>query len=265
MIKDYIKTFLARTELRNPFSTLFTEIEFETNSYCNRKCSYCPNVKWERFGDESGFFMKEVVFKELISQLKDVEFQGQIAPHLYNEPLSDPRLVWMLEHVRSSLPNAKIKITTNGDYLDAEKYNQLIGVGVNHIFISKHGKRLPRKLRELLDSLDEDEKKEKIVLNDFYNDFSTDQKMFTNRGGDVKLKEIANKKPPAACVYATYPVINTYGDMILCCQDFHNNYIFGNIMDAHILDIWNDQKNIKLRKQIYKGYFDLDICKKCTM
>ena len=72
MIKDYIKTFLARTELRNPFSTLFTEIEFETNSYCNRKCSYCPNVKWERFGDESGFFMKEVVFKELISQLKEI-------------------------------------------------------------------------------------------------------------------------------------------------------------------------------------------------
>ena len=38
--KDYAKLVLSRTQLRNPFNKVFKVIEFETTSYCNRKCSY---------------------------------------------------------------------------------------------------------------------------------------------------------------------------------------------------------------------------------
>ena len=36
--KNSLKILLARTEVINPFNKLFKEIEFETLSYCNRKC-----------------------------------------------------------------------------------------------------------------------------------------------------------------------------------------------------------------------------------
>jgi len=61
--KDFLKITLSRLGLRNPFNKVFKVIEFETTSYCNRKCDYCPNVDFERFGEEDGFFMKEEVFK----------------------------------------------------------------------------------------------------------------------------------------------------------------------------------------------------------
>ncbi len=76
--KDYVKLALSRTGLRNPFNKMFKVIEFETTSYCNRKCDYCPNVDFERFGDEDDFFMKQSVFETLIKQLSELNFDGLI-------------------------------------------------------------------------------------------------------------------------------------------------------------------------------------------
>jgi radical SAM protein with 4Fe4S-binding SPASM domain len=263
--KDFIKKSLARSEIINPFRTLFKEVEFETLAYCNRKCEYCPNVDWERFGDDESFFMKDEVFRALIQQLKDLGFSGQIAPHMYGEPLSDPRLTKWMAYIRKNLPDSKIKVVTNGDFLSKQKYDELIESGVNVFFISIHSKKLKKICLDMLDQLTEQEKSEHIIINDFYNDYKEDQIMFANRGGDIDLKTKEKKIPPTNCVYATYPVINTFGDLVLCCQDYHNNYIFGNIMERHLGDIWYDPSNMNLRKRIFKSKFDIQICQDCLM
>jgi len=263
--KDYIKLILSRTGLRNPFNKTFKVIEFETTSYCNRKCDYCPNVEFERFGDEDDFFMKEEVFKTLISQLAKLNFNGLISPHLYGEPMSDYRMLDWSKHIKTELPNAKLKIVTNGDFLNINNFYEFLNAGVDIFYISKHAKVLKKPCRELLDSLDKNIFKKHILVQDFYSDFYEKQKMFTNRGGSIGLDEGNNKKAPVNCSYATYPVINTYGDIILCCQDFHNNYVFGNIMEKPLKEIWFNEKNIKLRKRIYDYKLDLKICKNCKM
>lgn len=266
--KNVVKQILSNTEVINPFRNLFKEIEFETLTYCNRKCFYCPNIDFERFGEEGDFFMKEDVFTTLIEQLKNMGFNGLIAPHLYGEPMSDPRLNKWMKHIKSEIPDCRIKIVTNGDFLDKKSYRDLINSGVDIIYLSKHSKKFKKKTQELLDSLSNDEISKNFSINDFYTDFKTeDQTMFTNRGGDIDLKDTAlpKKKPPVNCGYATYPVINTFGDLILCCQDFQNNYVFGNIMERDLYDIWYDPENIKIRKRIFKSKFDLQICKDCVM
>lgn len=264
-LKDILKIGLSRTGLRNPFNNMFKVIEFETTSYCNRKCEYCPNVDFERFGDDESFFMKEKVFKTLIDQLSEVNFNGLISPHLYGEPMSDHRMLSWSKHIKEKLPNARLKIVTNGDFLNQENFKEYLNVGVDIFYISKHAKALKKPCRELLKNLDKDLFKKHILVQDFYSDFYDNQKMFTNRGGSIELDEGNDKKPPVNCSYATYPVINTYGDLILCCQDFHNKYMFGNIMDRKITDIWMDEKNIKLRKRIYDYKLDLKICRDCKM
>ena len=263
--KRSIKKQLARSGLVDPFKSLFKEIEFETTSYCNRKCNYCPNVEYERFGADSDFFMPENIFKTLIQQLKDMQFEGKIAPHLYGEPLIDPRMVEWIAYMRKHLPSSKLKIVTNGDYLTENKYKALRSAGLDVLFISKHSKKLKKATLKLLDSLSKDELEEHIVLNDFYTDFNDDQSMFTNRGGDIEIEKKQNSLPPIWCGYATYPVINTFGDIVLCCQDYQNLYISGNIMERHLHDIWWDPKNINLRRRIFQGYYDLDICQNCKM
>ena len=54
-VKNIIKKTLSNTNIINPFNDIFKEIEFETLAYCNRKCFYCPNVDFERLGDEASF------------------------------------------------------------------------------------------------------------------------------------------------------------------------------------------------------------------
>ncbi|MBH10745.1 MAG: hypothetical protein CMG74_10430 [Candidatus Marinimicrobia bacterium] len=263
--KDTIKKSLARMEIMNPFRTIFKEVEFETLAYCNRKCEYCPNVDWERFGDDESFFMKDEVFRTLIDQLKDLGFKGQISPHMYGEPLSDPRLTQWTQHMRKNLPEARIKIVTNGDFLSKAKYDELINAGVDVFYISVHSKKLKKICLDMLEQLTDEEKTKHIIVNDFYNDWKEDQKMFANRGGDIDLKTEEKKIPPVNCEYAAYPVINVFGDLVLCCQDYHNNYVFGNIMERHLGDLWYDQNNLNLRKRIYKSKFDIEICQNCLM
>ena len=263
--KDLIKITLSRLGLRNPFNSMFKVIEFETTSYCNRKCEYCPNMDYERFGDDEDFFMKDEVFKSLIKQLVELNFKGLISPHLYGEPMSDHRMLDWSKYIKLNLPNARLKIVTNGDFLNQNNFNDFIKAGVDIFYISKHSKLLKKPCRDLLENLDSKTLKKHVLVQDFFGDYYENQKMFTNRGGSIGLDEGNEKKAPVNCSYATYPVINTYGDLILCCQDFHNKYIFGNIMDKKLGEIWFDKENIKLRKRIYDYKLDLKICRDCKM
>ena len=191
--KDFIKKSLARSEIINPFRTLFKEVEFETLAYCNRKCEYCPNVDWERFGDDESFFMKDEVFRALIQQLKDLGFSGQISPHLYGEPLSDPRLTKWVAHIRKNLPDSKIKVVTNGDFLSKQKYDELIESGVNVFFISIHSKKLKKICLDMLDQLTEQEKSLLIAKYDPMV-LEACRKVYNDVGkGGPQWKELRNK------------------------------------------------------------------------
>ena len=264
-LKDISKIILSRSGIRNPFNKMFKELEFETTSYCNRKCDYCPNVELERFGDDENFLMKQEVFETLIEQLVDLKFSGLISPHLYGEPLSDHRMLSWAKYIKKKLPECRLKIVTNGDFLDKDNFKNFIDAGVDIFYISKHSKLLKKPCRQLLEDLDKDTLNKHILVQDFFSDFNQNQSMFTNRGGSVDLKEEIVKKPPVNCSYSTYPVINVYGDLILCCQDFNNNYVFGNIMSQPLKNIWFDKKNIDLRKRIYDYKLDLKICQDCKM
>jgi cyclic pyranopterin phosphate synthase len=265
--KRFVKKVLTRTTLWDPFRKPFTGIEFETTAYCNRKCSYCPVSSYDRTGPLDGRYMKEEVFEKMVSDLQSFHFRGLIAPHLYGEPLTDPRLTKWMGVLRKSLPDATIKVVTNGDYLNEKKYKDLIEAGVNYFNISKHGATLPKALTDLIDSLPADEKKKRFNILDFYNDFKEEQNMLNTRGGDVTLKpsQLKKKRNPIACSFVVYPVLNTYGDIILCCNDYHNDHVFGNIMDRPLLELWQDPKNLELRRRIFKAYYDLPICQNCYM
>ena len=102
--------------------------------------------------------MKEEVFHTLIEQLKEMNFDGLISPHLYGEPMSDPRMPNWIKHIRNNLPDVKIKIVTNGDYLNKQTYKNYLESGVNIFYISKHSRKLKKPCRELLEELPASEK-----------------------------------------------------------------------------------------------------------
>jgi radical SAM protein with 4Fe4S-binding SPASM domain len=260
-LKEKVKKTLSQLNIIDPFRKPFKLVEFETSTFCNRKCIYCPDSKYQRVGDEDGKFMREVVFEKLIKDLSEMNFKGLIAPHLYGEPLTDPRLTNWISRIRTVLPESTIKVVTNGDLLNRKKYNELINAGVNYFYVSKHSPELSKGVIDILNSVTDIERKKRIRILDFYEDYRNEQRMLNTRGGDVKLKK--KLRHPINCLYVTYPVINTFGDMILCCNDFHSKYTSGNIKERSLIDIWQDPQNIKLRKRVYRGYYDLPICQNC--
>lgn len=53
--------------------------------------------------------------------------------------------------------------------------------------------------------------------------------------------------------------INSRGDLILCCNDYHFDYIFGNIGETDLRDIWGSPKHVETVERAYEN-----ICTKCV-
>ena len=79
---------VARNKIRKPPTnkTIFKKnlkmIEIETFSYCNRKCWFCPNSFIDRISDNK--IMPEDVYLDLIDQLAEVDYSGEITYSRYN-------------------------------------------------------------------------------------------------------------------------------------------------------------------------------------
>ena len=65
-----------------------------------------------------------------------MNFSGLISPHLYGEPMSDLRMPSWVKHIKNNLPNSKVKIVTNGDFLNKKSYDEYIQSGVDIFYIS---------------------------------------------------------------------------------------------------------------------------------
>jgi radical SAM protein with 4Fe4S-binding SPASM domain len=82
-----------------------------------------------------------------------------------------------------------------------------------------------------------------------------------NRGGDIKLAKLPDLP---SCQYPHKVMhINVDGNIVLCGQDYHAVRTFGNAKDESIEQIWNSKAFKKMRKDLDRNKFDLEICKKC--
>lgn len=261
-MRRFIKSLVAVPKSYLASTWNFSELEVETTSLCNRKCSYCPNVTYDKSGPDGNVFMEDSLIQTLFSQLKEIGFKGTFSPHMYGEPLLDLRIVDIIKN--ASLLGMSPKLVTNGDYLNEDILAKLIDSGLERLYISKHSSQLSSKAKYALAAHRESliQLKEYKIL-DFYSDFKQDQSMLGNRGGMIKLTQ--KKKPPIMCPYVRYPVIDVVGNVVLCCQDYSSRHIMGNIKERSISDIWNDPSNMALRRRIYRGKFTLNICKSCEM
>lgn len=110
-------------------------IEVEISSLCNRKCDYCPSSKAGRNRE----LLKKDLFIKILNQLEEIEYAGSLAFHQYNEPLLEyENLIDCVRLAREIIPNARLILYTNGDYLTREKYDLLIAEGIIEFHISCH-------------------------------------------------------------------------------------------------------------------------------
>jgi hypothetical protein len=76
-------------------------LDIETTTYCNRRCSYCPNSVFERSLRKNEHLMAPALFRKIVDELADISFKGSLSPHLYGEPLTDSRLISFMDYAHA--------------------------------------------------------------------------------------------------------------------------------------------------------------------
>lgn len=232
-------------------------VEIEINSECNMACPYCPNSKAERV--EKGR-MDRSLYVEIMRQLRDINYEGRISYHFYNEPTLSPDLNEFVRLTREYLPKSRIELYSNGTLLDQPKIEQLIEDGVDRFALTKHFRANTDALESAMQNLPED-KRGKIRYQSF-KDLS-----LTNRGGSLNLN-VKNIKPPLTLpcfIPKCALVITVKGNVVPCYEDYFQKHVMGNVKDTHIIDIWNSERFVQFRENLGEGKrANWEVCKDCN-
>ena len=228
---------------------LFNHISIETCAICNRKCSFCPISE----DVTPRGMMSNELFDKIVKELKKLHYRGSIALSNYGEPLLDKRLAKFAEKIKEQL-GSKIIINTNGDFLTKERFRELISAGVDMFCVSQHNSEPSAAIKNLFSKITPAERKNHIS----YIIVKEDSIGLINQGGLVKVNSIYPFLCRLQCM-----IIRADGSVPFCCCDYYNKVNFGNANQCKLIDIWNNSSYKKIRAEIKRGIFNLEICKKC--
>ena len=83
--------------------------------------------------------MPEEVYLDLLSQLSEIEFAGELTFSRYNEPTSKRDLfIKRIKQAREALPNAVLRTNTNGDYMTRDYIEELCDAGFDQLWIQQY-------------------------------------------------------------------------------------------------------------------------------
>lgn len=232
---------------------LFRSTNIETFGHCNRKCSFCFNN--DRFPSRDEGIMDENLYFKIIDELSELKFHGRISPHFYGEPLLDRRILRFVSYARKRCPDAYIRFGSNGDLLSEKLLKELIENGLDSVRVSNY---------------DDFEKKNLIKLSQNYPGHITyrefKNKRTKNRAGRLFARE--NKKINEACLRPSKQlVINWKGNILLCCNDYYEKFVWGNVKNKSILKIWNTEEFKKYREILSRkgGREKIHFCRNCDV
>lgn len=234
----------------------FLGVEIEINHHCNLSCSYCPNSNTERINKG---LMTIDQFTIILNQLKDINYEGRISYHFYNEPLLHPDLEKFVKLSKEILPKTFSEIFTNGTFLNMEKFQNLKKAGVDRFTVTHHQDIQKIAFTETFNKLSPDEKKQIQFLNH-------SNIILTNRGGLVDFGTKYTEPSKRMCLIPSCSlVITVNGNVVTCYEDYNEKNTMGNIFQEHIKDIWEKPLYIGFRDDLRQGFrYKHDVCKTCN-
>ena len=255
LVRNKVGAFYYRllNIFRHGTSDFFYIVEVETTTACNLRCSYCPNSKFTRSLPENKKDMKLELYHKIVDELAGLKYKGRFSLHFYGEPLMDKKLPELVAYAKEKLKNANIVLFTNGELLTINKYNELTNAGIQKFVVTQHLAKESNNIKNVL-AYRKINGTKSVILE--YNKLK--KKDMTNRGGLVNI----HQKRMKYCTLASDNLVIDYnGNVVLCCNDYLSSVKFGNINDEKIIDVWNKKFYKKIRYELRKGIFNLDICK----
>lgn len=238
-------------------------VAIETTNRCNAKCPFCPNNALQRDRHR----MSDQLFEKLIEDCTAFPLEA-IEPFLNGEPFVDPKIIERLEHIRNRLPQTNMRLYTNGYAMTPQKIDALVGLGMDHLFVSLNtlnpetyvsimGFPLERTL-ENLEYLTDPSRRDRIAkkitfrMTRYETTPIEEQRAFVEfcekRGVRPFIAGLFNYKgdipsslpvPNYPCEHITRLDVLSTGIVTLCCMDQEGEYLWGDANKISLLDIYN--------------------------
>jgi len=250
---------------------VFSTIEINIHGSCNRRCAFCPRVDeklWPNLDERLDINLWEKILKEL----KKNDYSGRIGFSGFSEPFLHPQLLELVKLHSKYLPNRKLEITSNGDYIEEENTKELFDNGLHAIKISLYTNQKNaikfEKIRNKL-GLDTDRFFVRGRNKGSKNDFGL---VLNNRAGSVDYKIIGKKNQikelplQQGCNYPMFKIFMDYnGDCLLCSNDWAKKKIIGNTKKESLYEIWTNEKINSVRKKLLDNNRSYDPCIACDV
>lgn len=242
-----------RNLLRYNRKSVFTSIAIETTSWCNRKCEYCPNSKYKREKKTLDF----TLVKKVAKQLGDIDYDGAVFLHLFNEPLLDKRLSSIITCIREECQKAKIAISSNGDILTTTMMRELLEAGLDKMFVTQYDGRIKENVERVQQYITE--KNCGCLHVRVQNVFNN------NRGGSLDFMKVDQPLKEVCYRPDRMLTINSDGKVVICCNDYHGQEIMGDVNKEKLLDIWNNEQFRHFRRHLRRKDRTVSpLCRSCN-
>jgi radical SAM protein with 4Fe4S-binding SPASM domain len=279
---------LSEYQKRSAFKSSVRKIDIETSTQCNRRCSYCSNSIHDR--RSANTYMADAVFERLINELAEIDYCGQVSFVGHNEPLMHfDNLEKRIAYARPRLPNARITVFSNSDYLNADMLKMLEERDIDDLNLTIHpgnGKPydeiaamqrmfdLAKKLN-LKPEIEEFMKSIKVGMLYKGSKFPITiraadmQKAGHNQGGGVPGAGVKTEGRTDPCAESLFGFIVGYTGNVHPCSlvvadiPAHAHCIMGNIKDTSIFDIYTGEKFIAWRRRLLVKGPKAEPCASC--
>ena len=245
-------------KFHNPYT-----IKIETVYGCNRRCDFCAihtqNIK------EIKFVTLDMI-KLIAHQIKEFFDGSRIELTLRGEPTLHPKIFEIIK-ILKGITSSQVMLTSNGIVLTEDMVKKFYEAGLNILLVDCYEKETLELMKKVKTEFEKYSIREKTPYKRYknkqyliYNDDVYGEKVIYrnihNTAGNVDFNKVSKyglyplKEPLEKCCVSPFRelVIRHDGIVCLCCNDWKNQCIVGNILKDNIYDIWHTKKLNTIRK-----------------
>ena len=247
-------------------------VQIQTSTSCTARCLICPYST--SMLSKQNAVMADNVFKMIFRRLAEAKVEIPKMPlYMQNEPFTDPQYLERLDFALNNVGDGKVEVSTNLSRLTKELSRRVVALGKGRKLVmvlsfqgtdkkgfeEMTGLSYDKCLKHARGFLEEAQSGGPTVvihsfgnskkIMEFWQTKCTLWKLVkwpkikvishTNRAGNLSGKYAYRvKKVAKKCVrHDKWLHFNWKGDMIICCNDYENEVVFGNVMKKSIEEL----------------------------
>jgi hypothetical protein len=269
------------------------EVHIETLALCNAACTFCPYPTMDRQGDR----MQDELIDKIINDLKQIPAQVpfNIAPFKVNEPFLDKRIFSVCAKINEALPNAQLRLFTNGSPLteaivekagavrnvthlwtslnevEAQAYEKLMGLPLERTLARLdmlHGlvrdQRFPHPVT--ISRVTDGSERDQAFLSFVRERYPLFKPFMIGAGNWTGQVAMATQRrvPPAGCFRWYELSIMASGKVALCCMDGEGKHVIGDVNTQSVLEVYNSPGYRKMRQFTFSRKAAAAPCDSCV-